>query len=882
MYSSYNNGAAAPARYKGTDINAATVQNLLRTINTMSKRTKRQSATDDTLTKIRSIIGVYRPNLVNRTNLSVTELLIEALANPYGGGGVPNQITHNFNYKYDYNTGAATAAMAAMNTPAQFDAFGHPLPPQPAPVPQPAAAAVPVAPAATPIVPPPASESPRLVQVDDADLIELNTIIDRACAGIDLAGMRALVSMMVKLSDKYLRSNALASALKRLYCLDSRFDDAQRCVNDMDDLLQCINKNTNRNYRDLSQVCEIMTSLYEISKNIYIRMFGLSNELEFDTIDIVEMSSRLIRRVDEVQRFERAYRSIVMATRDMPNIIVAFPDQSLIDTDFDEFHDRFIKFLTTRVIDPKFESYRYNYKDIDELNQTIERQLNDIQDLKVKADRVGHFERERDQLNGVIERLRNDLDKSESRAANDRQEVKRLTELLNDEKQIKLNNEKFLELHQKANEQNVKTLRELQKCEDSIREKNRIIRNLEAECDVQNYESDQNSLLQQQITFLQNTQADNAATITVLTNKLDEYRNQYLQSIVTDHLLNYNGQLQKLSDMRNAIEQYKHETERLQSMLRTQVAENRTLVEKTARSKAREISLQTQLNNAEHQVKLNMETIEKYKYKAGATKKPSDRIAKTGSARSQYYNTRQRARQRKLEKQQRRRRSIELGDTTESSSVDSMSMALAPMSQELVTVPEQIEIQQPQQQPGPYPLAVMRLEESNRIRVIIPWETMNIEPLVAEDMNMQIQTPNPITSVSLVTANTPIDDEPFYRYSLQFEVLQEIFKYRTAIVWVAYNTLQDIVNDRPSKGVARLIRRLGFEQFLNYASKIHPDLIINVDNVISLIRDDYAREMNKPTITVSEQASIMEEELSIINTYINARNINAATMGITQ
>ncbi|AXU41516.1 desmoplakin [Alphabaculovirus altermyunipunctae] len=855
MYSFNNGNPAAPARYKGTDINAATVQNLLRTINSMSKRTKRQSATDDTLSKIRSIIGLYRPNLINRTNLSVPELVIEALASPYGGAiGMPNQITHNFNYKYDYNTGAATAAMAnaaQQPQPVLFDAFGQPLPPQPfvpppAPVPQPADSVNNrQTPTSQPQPPPPNDTGNRnYIQLDEADLNELNTIIDRACAGINLSGMRDLISVLVKLSDRYFRNNALASALKRLYCLDSRFDDAQRCVNDMDDLLQCINKNTNRNYRDLSQICDIMTTLYEIAKNIYIRMFSISNELEFDTVNIVEMSSRLIRRVDEVQRFERAYRSIVMATRDLPNIIVEFPDQTLINSDFDLFHDQFIKFLTTRVIDPKFENYRYNYKEIDDLNNIIERQTNDIQDLKVKADRVGHFERERDQLNEVIERLRNDLDKCETQAANDRREVKRLMEILSDEKQIKLNNQKFLELHEKANEQNVRTLRELQRCEDTVREKNRTIRDLEAECDTRNYESDQNSLLQQQIAYLQNSLADSAATITVLTDKFNEYRNQYLQSIVNEQLLGYNDQLQKLSDMRNAIEQYKHEMERLQTLLRTQVNENRSLVEKVARSKAREIQLQTRLNESEHETAKCNELMEQTKRtmnlnKSRVASSRSDRV-QTGSARSRYYNTRQRARQ---IRQQQRRRSIE--DITESSSAASSE---SPMPLALVTVPQQMEIQQQSQTEANPPIN-------------FEWANLNVDSLVTEDLNIQINDTTNATSKTLTAVQVPMDNEPFYRYVQKYQILQEILTYRNAIVWVVYHTMYDIMYDRPSTGFSRLVRRLGFEQFINYVNRLYPDLQINVARNISLIRADYARQMSTPIIAESEQYKLAEEEV---------------------
>src|SRR5689334_24805110 len=50
--------------------------------------------------------------------------------------------------------------------------------------------------------------------------------------------------------------------------------------------------------------------------------------------------------------------------------------------------------------------------------------------------------------------------------------------------------------------------------------------------------------LQQQIAYLQNSLADSAATITVLTDKFNEYRNQYLQSIVNERSEEHTSELQ--------------------------------------------------------------------------------------------------------------------------------------------------------------------------------------------------------------------------------------------------------------------------------------------------------------------------------------------------
>ncbi len=92
-------------KYLNTDVNASTVKHLLQTVNSISKQCKAQYANEDDLERVRSIIYLYRPHLRLRYDLHVPELVMEALMpNSTLSNNTPNQITHNFNYKYDYNT----------------------------------------------------------------------------------------------------------------------------------------------------------------------------------------------------------------------------------------------------------------------------------------------------------------------------------------------------------------------------------------------------------------------------------------------------------------------------------------------------------------------------------------------------------------------------------------------------------------------------------------------------------------------------------------------------------------------------------------------------------------------------------------------------------
>ncbi|AKR17358.1 desmoplakin [Urbanus proteus nucleopolyhedrovirus] len=91
------------SKYKNTDVNANTVQTLLRTINTMSRKCNSSNENEQTVSRIRSIIFLHRPNLISRAELDTPELVTEALSTSVG---VAREITHNYNYKYDYNTNA--------------------------------------------------------------------------------------------------------------------------------------------------------------------------------------------------------------------------------------------------------------------------------------------------------------------------------------------------------------------------------------------------------------------------------------------------------------------------------------------------------------------------------------------------------------------------------------------------------------------------------------------------------------------------------------------------------------------------------------------------------------------------------------------------------
>lgn len=782
----YGYNAPAPARYKGTDINAATVQNLLRTINSMSKRTKRQSATDDTLSKIRSIIGLYRPHLINRNSASVPELVIEALAAPNA-----NQVTHNFNYKYDYNTGATTATPAGVS----YDNFGQPVPPPPPP------------PNAAPGAPSPGFGVGR-ASIDRADLDELNTAIDATCKTTDTPDIRALVSTLIKMSDKYFSDNALSDALKRLYCVDRRLNEAQRAANDMDSLLQCINKSTNRNYPDLSQICDILTNLYETCKSLYARFFKINSELEFDTLNLEQAATRIIERVDRLIEFERAYRSLVQASSEANNTLVEFPDRRLIDTNLRAFNDQFRRFMTTRTV--AVSSRNNGLEHEAKLAEIAERHRVDTRLLRERADRLDRVAEERDALRNDLQQVRSEMETLRERARNDRDAFdQRLAEAANAQS-VKNDKDKIMELYTTVKRQYDQNMNEQEDTVNAFQAQivslTRQVAALTAECNRDNAESDEINLLRQSVSSLRETVANDQINISTLNNELEQYRNNFLERIINDQVLGYNKEIEQINTLRAGFDQQKNEIQRLMNNLQQQLDENRMLQEARARLRASEAGLQEQHNELQTEIRRLNEQIDRMRQDEQGNGR--EVASYTGRNRARPYNTRQRGRIR------------------------------------------DVAIPMPAQPP------VTRVE--------VPWDS--IESVDIQEANMQVVPAESLYPGNelITTAPSANIDHPFGRYVAESYILQDTLSNYLKIRWVVYHVLSDIRGNRPSIGYAQLVRRLGLESFVQYVNLMYPQFRITLNNLdeiradFSVIQSQQPNDIDEDTLVSQEVERVMQ------------------------
>nr|AOL57061.1 desmoplakin [Chrysodeixis includens nucleopolyhedrovirus]AOL57202.1 desmoplakin [Chrysodeixis includens nucleopolyhedrovirus]QGW49190.1 desmoplakin [Chrysodeixis includens nucleopolyhedrovirus]QGW49470.1 desmoplakin [Chrysodeixis includens nucleopolyhedrovirus]QGW49610.1 desmoplakin [Chrysodeixis includens nucleopolyhedrovirus] len=233
-------------KYKNTEVNADTVQNLLRTINTMSQRCKTQSSTDDVLQRVRSIILLHRPDLITRVDLQIPELVTEAL--------IPssNQITHNFNYKYDYNSNVPNPPIPPPINPFTANSSGTMYQFDQKPL-QPVQMFTFNQTPSTTMAPPSQSNAfypqqmstestpspPNFISISEEDSVALNESYQQSLRSPSIESYKRLISLLVVITRKYIRSDVFIVSLNRLESFDSLLSS------DLQELMQCIQRNTN-------------------------------------------------------------------------------------------------------------------------------------------------------------------------------------------------------------------------------------------------------------------------------------------------------------------------------------------------------------------------------------------------------------------------------------------------------------------------------------------------------------------------------------------------------------------------------------------------------------------------------------------------------------
>ncbi|AIU41301.1 desmoplakin [Sucra jujuba nucleopolyhedrovirus] len=379
-----NRNATAPPKFMNTDVNAGTVKNLLNTINTMSRQCKIQSDTDNVLERVRSIIFLHRPNLRHRTDLHVTELIMEALSPKQDDQ--PHQITHNYNYKYDYNTNFAPGVNNVPPPLPTVDPFGAIVPPAPqhpqnqAPYqqfpnviiangqPVPATNALPVqnlyinplnnsvdrnttttplpatvtsqnaAPSTVPVntltvqqqqdandyeeqvrmdvdqrfgsdrqpppPPPPPTAGAVSVYFTDSESITLNNVLDETRQNRTIVSYKNLIVLVKRTVSKYIKSGVYMRAMDEI----QRFDTL--AVNDVQSVVNCINRHGNINLTNDTKLCPTLVTLIAgytqvvkvVRKQEDFNLLNYSTETELAALNVT-----ILQNITEILALNKNY-----------------------------------------------------------------------------------------------------------------------------------------------------------------------------------------------------------------------------------------------------------------------------------------------------------------------------------------------------------------------------------------------------------------------------------------------------------------------------------------------------------------------------------------------------------------------------------------------
>lgn len=244
---------------------------------------------------------MYRPHLANRIDLQLPELTMEAL--------MPNstnasQITHNFNYKYDYNTNVPNAYNPFLPTPQptqQPPSQMQPQQQQQPPLQSFTFNAVP--PTGTTTTLPPtqtetsSSSSPQTtvvtapLSIEQNDLSSLNVLYVNAQRTPGVASYKQLLRHIVYLVRKYVRYEQITISLELL----ENFDTIQT-NNDIAELLQCIERETNWVLPNGPSVCRWISALIMS----YCRIVARITKCEF-VISSIRTEDRLMTVIAEVE-----------------------------------------------------------------------------------------------------------------------------------------------------------------------------------------------------------------------------------------------------------------------------------------------------------------------------------------------------------------------------------------------------------------------------------------------------------------------------------------------------------------------------------------------------------------------------------------------------
>ncbi|AAQ91641.1 unknown [Choristoneura fumiferana DEF multiple nucleopolyhedrovirus] len=433
-------------KYGATDVSSRTVHDLLTTINTMSLRIKSLERYEHALREIHKVIIMMRPGF----NLQLMDLnAMPALIVQFFSDMTGRDITHNINYKYDYNFNGALPFQAPppqpfygehglQQPPPQPPFQPPPQPPSQQPPPQPPSQQPPPQPPSQQPQPPPQQPPPQpppqqppcqtivpQIELTVDEMRELQNVYQNMQQQtITWDHLGVFVTTMVRIMQvRVINSVTIVNAINSLQNVTilTNFD--------FNDFLRCVARETALQFTISLDLCRIIVAFIQFFQNTYFSItLTLFTYVNLDGL-IVSTNSMHVIIVQLYEFFTKIY-FLVMQTR-------------FVYTNSDGFVQ------TTAMLYSRVEALTASAQ-----TTTVVSSLQE--ELRKERIKVNNLDREKNSALQSASDYENRYKNVQSENENLKTQVERLTPLENESRTLTLDKEELLSENNRLKEANAK------------------------------------------------------------------------------------------------------------------------------------------------------------------------------------------------------------------------------------------------------------------------------------------------------------------------------------------------------------------------------------------------------------------------------------------
>ncbi|ABL76002.1 desmoplakin-like protein [Maruca vitrata nucleopolyhedrovirus] len=383
-------------KYGGTDVNSRTVHDLLNTINTMSARIKTLERYEHALREIHKVVVILKPS-ANTHSFEPDALptLIMQFLSDFAGRDM-NTLTHNINYKYDYNY--TQSPMPAMQPP--------PPPQPPAPSQPPYYPYYPPYPFSTPPQTQPSpesgvggSQSLNQIMLTNEEESELLSLLKNMQTNMSWERVQNFVEILVKIVRVHVINsativNVISSITSVRTLIDYNFTE----------FIKCVYQKTNMRFELDQYLCTNIVTFIDFFTRIFYLM--TRTNFQFTTFDqLTQYSNELYTRIQTII-LQNASTSLPPTVETVNSDIVISNLQEQLKK------ERALRQQITeqhRIANERAEIAQTRYNDLDiKYKEAFEDKSDFAQQKNENVRKIKQLERSNRELNDTIQELRDE------------------------------------------------------------------------------------------------------------------------------------------------------------------------------------------------------------------------------------------------------------------------------------------------------------------------------------------------------------------------------------------------------------------------------------------------------------------------------------------